>query len=53
MADGQAQETADQGYGRPIVVDYGDLVDLTAGAAHGSHQDATFPTPTTHTTFSG
>ena len=42
-------------YERPEVVDYGDLLDLTAAASTGGHTDAAFPTntPFTQLTFSG
>jgi hypothetical protein len=42
-------------YEKPEVVDYGDLVELTAAAAAGSQLDAAFPagTPITDLTFSG
>jgi hypothetical protein len=33
-------------YAAPTISDYGDLVELTAGAASGSALDATFPTGT-------
>jgi hypothetical protein len=41
-------------YGAPQVVDYGDLVQLTAAAADGAFTDATFPpgTPRGDITFS-
>lgn len=41
-------------YERPVVVDYGDLADLTAGQADGSALDRDFPvhTPKKDLTFS-
>lgn len=43
-----ALEPQDKSYEAPQVVDYGDLVELTAAASHGSFTDATFPA---HTPF--
>jgi hypothetical protein len=42
-------------YETPAVVDYGDLVELTAGSADGDFTDAAFPvsTPKRDLTFSG
>jgi len=41
-------------YEAPEVVDYGDLVELTAGQSSGDYTDATFPvgTPFRSVTFS-
>ena len=42
-------------YEAPQVVDYGNLIDLTAGSAHGCWTDADFPLATKkdELTFSG
>lgn len=37
------QETPRTTYEKPCVVDYGDLVELTAGQATGFYTDADFP----------
>ena len=41
-------------YDSPTIADYGDLVEVTAGASHGSTLDASFPmgTPANELTFS-
>lgn len=41
-------------YEKPMVVDYGDLIELTAGQSTGASTDATFSagTPFSHLTFS-
>jgi len=39
----QADDTAGERYERPAVVDYGDLLDLTAGTSDGCYLDADFP----------
>jgi hypothetical protein len=48
-------ESTDKNYAAPQVVDYGDLVQLTAAAEHGGYTDAAFPahTPFGDLTFSG
>lgn len=33
-------------YEKPMVVDYGELAELTAAQSTGAHTDATFPTNT-------
>lgn len=38
----EAQETPVTAYEKPLVVDYGDLVELTAGSSSGSYLDADF-----------
>ena len=40
-------------YGKPQIVDYGDLVELTAGSSDGDFTDAAFPvnTPKRDLTF--
>jgi hypothetical protein len=42
-------------YQTPSIIDYGDLVDLTAGQQAGQFTDASFPanTPASQLTFSG
>ena len=47
-------ESAFTGYEKPVVADYGDLTELTAGLGVGSHLDRDFPrhTPKTQLTFS-
>lgn len=40
------QETPEIGYEKPRIVDYGDLVELTAATGDGDYLDATFPTGT-------
>jgi hypothetical protein len=39
----EAQETPSIEYEEPRVVDYGDLVELTAGTSFGNYLDADFP----------
>jgi hypothetical protein len=42
-------------YESPAIVDYGDLLELTAGSSAGNYTDAAFPaqTPFKSLTFSG
>jgi hypothetical protein len=40
------QETPETGYEKPRIVDYGDLVELTAASGTGEFLDATFPAGT-------
>lgn len=50
----ESKEETKYEYERPEVVDYGDLLDLTAGGHTGNSLDATFPihTPKKNLTFS-
>jgi hypothetical protein len=50
----ESKEETKYEYERPEVVDYGDLLDLTAGLKTGPATDATFPahTPFANLTFS-
>ena len=52
--DGPAVEPV-QGYEPPTIVDYGDLVELTAHHTNGNYTDQAFPagTPRGALTFSG
>lgn len=52
---GEYVESTDKIYVAPQVVDYGDLVELTAASQNGGFTDATFPahTPAANITFSG
>jgi hypothetical protein len=47
------EQPKENSYEAPQIVDYGDLVELTAAASHGSFTDATFPahTPSADLTF--
>jgi hypothetical protein len=49
------ESTDNQSYAAPQVIDYGDLVQLTAAASHGAYTDAAFSshTPVADLTFSG
>jgi hypothetical protein len=49
-----AEQEQVQEYEKPVVVDYGDLRELTAAGSIGAHTDRDFPrsTPPTQITFS-